>query len=156
MIRVLFICMGNICRSPMAEGVFRQLVAQSGLSDQFEIDSAGTINHHAGEPAHRGTRLILEQNGIHYDGRSRQVTDSDLTYFDYLIVMDEENYHDVQRLAGRRSASPELHRLLDFAPDTTIREVPDPYYSGGFDQVYQLVLAGCRGLLAHIRAEHGL
>jgi protein-tyrosine phosphatase len=156
MIRVLFVCMGNICRSPMAEGVFRELVAQAGVSDQFELDSAGTIGYHAGEPAHRGTRLILEQNGIHYEGRSRQITHQDLTHFDYLIVMDEENFHDVQRLNGQRSANPKLHRLLDFASETPIREVPDPYYSGGFDEVYQLVLAGCQGLLDHIRTEHSL
>jgi protein-tyrosine phosphatase len=148
--------MGNICRSPMAEGVFGDLIEKAGLSDQFEIDSAGTISSHAGEPAHSGTRQILAQHGIRYGGRSRMITAGDLTHFDYVVVMDEENLYDVQRRHRAGANQTQLHRLLDFAGETTVRNVPDPYYNGKFDEVYQLVLAGCQGLLTHLRAEHRL
>jgi protein-tyrosine phosphatase len=146
--------MGNICRSPMAEAVFRDLVVKAGLSSRFEIDSAGTINSHAGEPAHPGTRQILARHHIHYEGRARRITSADLTHFDYLIMMDDENLADVRYFDRTQVSTAKMQRLLDFATATSIRNVPDPYYSGHFDQVYQLVLDGCRGLLAHLRQEY--
>lgn len=152
MIKVLFVCMGNICRSPMAEAIFANLVKQAGLSDQFEIDSAGTIGHHAGNPAHPGTRQILKQHQIDYVGRSRQVTVRDLAYFDYVLAMDSDNLYDLQHLAN----TDKVQRLLDFADQVTERNVPDPYYDGNFRHTYGLILAGCQGLLAHIQAEHKL
>lgn len=153
-IQVLFVCLGNICRSPMAEGVFRQLVTNARLSDHIQIDSAGTGNYHAGETAHPGTQRILAQHGIPYEGRARQIRAADVADpRTYVIAMDEANIEDLRRRFGDL---PRLSRLLDFAPSTTVRDVPDPYYRNNFDQVYELVEAGCRGLLATIRSNENI
>ncbi|MDX1662253.1 MAG: low molecular weight protein-tyrosine-phosphatase [Candidatus Promineifilaceae bacterium] len=153
MIRVNFVCLGNICRSPMAEAVFRRMVEEAGLEDQIAVDSAGTGAWHVGEPAHRGTRDILRQRGIIYQGRARQVSQNDMHQDSYIIAMDASNVRDLQRRFG---AHPNLYRLLDFAPGRHEEDVPDPYYSGNFDEVYELVEEGCRGLLEMIREEKGL
>lgn len=155
MIRVLFVCLGNICRSPIAEGVLRQLVQETGLSDQIEIDSAATSSYHIGEPAHRGAQRVLAQNGIRYQGRSRQIRYADFGDFDYLIAMDTDNMRDLQRV-GSRAVEGKVYRLLDFASRNTEHDVPDPYYTGDFEHVYQLVEDGCQGLLDHIRNQHSL
>lgn len=154
-LRVLFVCLGNICRSPMAEAVFQRQVDSAGLADRFEIDSAGTGGWHAGEPAHRGTQAVLRRNGIAYTGRARQVQPADLQRFDYVIAMDQENVADLRRLDRAGALDGKLHRLLDFAPGG-LRDVPDPYYTGQFDLVYELVNAGAAGLLEFVRAERGL
>lgn len=156
MIQVLFVCLGNICRSPMAEAVFRQLVNDAGLADQIKVDSAGTADWHEGDPADYRTLAVLRKHGISYDGRGRQVRPSDLQRFDYVVAMDGSNLADLRRLDRSGQLDGKLHRLLDFAPAGAPKDVPDPYYDGRFDYVYGLVDAGCRGLLAHIRAEHGL
>lgn len=157
MINVVFVCMGNICRSPMAEAVFIDLVEKAGLSDKFRIDSAGTIGYHVGEPAHRGTQQVLAKNGIKFQGTSRQFHINDFSAFDYVIAMDGDNLNDLQRLASHADDdTTQVALLLDFADHATEREVPDPYYTGSFDYVYDLVLDGCEGLLAHIRKEHNL
>jgi len=151
-IRVLFVCLGNICRSPMAEAVFRHLVKEAGLSDRIDVESAGTGGWHIGERPHAGTLAILKRNQIDAGGkRARQIHRADLTEFDYVIAMDDENVADIQALFHRR-----VPRLLEFAPQGTPLDVPDPYYTGRFDQVYNLVTAGCKGLLAHIREKEGL
>jgi protein-tyrosine phosphatase len=152
-VSVLFVCTGNICRSPMAEAVFEHLVRQVGLDDQIDVDSAGTADYHVGRRAHPGTLRVLEKNGIFHDGRARHLTRDDLRQFDYIIAMDNENLDDVQAL-GETDAT--VARLLDFAPEQPEREVPDPYYSGRFEEVYPLVLAGGKGLLARIRKDHNL
>jgi protein-tyrosine phosphatase len=158
-IRVLFVCLGNICRSPMAEAVFAHLVRDAGLDDKIEVDSAGTGDWHVNSPAHSGTLEILQQNQIPYAGRARQIKIADLEDFDYIVTMDDENLRNVKRLGtGRAVVKP----LLEFAaPDSLarqhrIREVPDPYFHGGFDVVYGLVREGAVGLLQTIREEHNL
>ncbi|MCP4356816.1 MAG: low molecular weight phosphotyrosine protein phosphatase [Chloroflexi bacterium] len=153
-VHVLFVCLGNICRSPMAEAIFQGLVEEAGLTNQISVDSAGTGAYHVGEKAHRGTRQILRQHDIQYNGRSRQISPSDIGQsHSYLVVMDESNRRDLE---GRYGRQPNIVRLLDFASQTTERNVPDPYYSSNFEYVYQLVKDGCLGLLETICQENGL
>ncbi len=135
----------------MAEGIFRQMVKEAGLENKIAIDSAGTGSWHVGEAAHRGTRRVLKQHGISYNGRARQVTAADMRRENsYIVAMDEDNLRALERQFGRH---PRLFRLLDFASETAERNVPDPYYTGNFEYVYQLVKDGCRGLLKKIQAE---
>lgn len=150
-IGVLFVCMGNICRSPMAEAVFRHLVAEAGLAERFTVASVGTGPWHVGEPPHRGTLAVLARNGVDPGAkRARQLEAADFGRYGYVVAMDQENLDTMAALG------PPARLLLDFAPHTGEREVPDPYYRGGFDHVYALVVAGCRGLLAHIREREGI
>jgi protein-tyrosine phosphatase len=153
-VRVLFVCLGNICRSPMAEAVFQRMVDNAGLTDKIEVDSAGTSSYHVGERAHPGTRRVLAHHGIEYDGRARQLRLDDVSNgTTYLIAMDAENVAILQERLGDQ---PHIHRLLDFASNTPVHDVPDPYYTDNFDYVYRLVDDGCRGLLAAIRANEGV
>jgi protein-tyrosine phosphatase len=147
-IRVLFVCTGNICRSPMAEAVFRHMVARAGLSGQIDVDSAGIGGWHVGEQPHQGTRRVLREQGITYAHAARQVRDADLTHFDYLIALDRGHLFELRALAGRTHTEPAL--LMDYAPAASTRDVPDPYYDGRFAEVFALVEQGCRGLLEHI------
>ncbi|MDI3327925.1 MAG: low molecular weight protein-tyrosine-phosphatase [Alicyclobacillaceae bacterium] len=157
MIRVLFVCLGNICRSPMAEAVFRKMVEDEGLSGKISVDSAGLGGWHVGEPPHRGTRRVLEGRGIRYDGiTARQIARGDLERFDYIVAMDEDNLAGLRRLDPQGAHRHKISLLLDYAPESDVREVPDPYFTGRFEEVYRLVEAGCRGLLEHIRHEHRL
>jgi protein-tyrosine phosphatase len=136
----------------MAEAVFRSLVIEDGLSERIDVESAGTGNWHAGQPPHSGTIKILKTNSIDVGGkRARQIARSDFSEFDYIIAMDGENVDDIAAVFGRK-----VPRLLEFAPRGSTLDVPDPYYTGGFDEVYRLVQAGCKGLLQHIRQREGI
>ena len=152
-VKVTFVCLGNICRSPMAEAVFQKMVDEAGLSDKISVDSAGTSSWHVGEKAHQGTRRILSQHHIDYNGRSRQVRSGDMDSQTYVIAMDQSNLNDLQRNFGPH---PRLHRLLDFASQNEVHDVPDPSYNDNFEYVYQLVTDGCTGLLATIRSQEGV
>ncbi len=160
-IRVLFVCMGNICRSPMAEGVFRNLVRAAGLEARFEIDSAGIGAWHEGEAPDARATATAAAHGITLTGAARQIRPLDLRDFDYVLAMDSENLAALERLKRRVAPDAELRLLREFDPEATDGEppeVPDPYYGGprGFELVYAMVERAGRGLLAHIRRERGL
>jgi protein-tyrosine phosphatase len=151
-IRVLFVCMGNICRSPLMESVFRHLVAERGVEDRFDIDSAGTGAWHAGESPDRRMRATGKAHGVTVDGRARQVTKRDFSDYDLIICADESNRDD---LLQRGSPEDRTHLMLEFDDESPLHEVPDPYYGAddGFELVYKLVDAACRKLLDRLLAE---
>jgi len=155
-ITVLFVCMGNICRSPTAEAVFRHYVEEAGLLDSIHVDSAGTHDYHIGDAPDSRTQRVAQQHG--YDMsclRGRQVEAGDFARFDYVLAMDEANLIILQRLRPRDAQS-HLGLFLEFAEHHTEREVPDPYYggSGGFERVLDMVEDAAESLLRHIRQMH--
>ena len=155
MVKVLFVCTGNICRSPTAEGVFRFLVREAGLSGLIATDSAGTDGYHAGEPPDRRSMMTAKGHGIDIsDLRARQVDPQDFHDFDYLMAMDSGHERRLQRLAPPDSEH-KIHLLLNFAADCPFNDVPDPYYGGsrGFEDVYDMIADACQGLLSHIRRQ---
>lgn len=156
-ISVLFVCMGNICRSPTAQGVFRAMVESEGLAERIRTDSAGTIAYHVGEPPDRRARETADKRGINLnDLRARKVVAEDFERFDYVLAMDQDNYRDLMELCPP-GMEERLHLFMDFAPQCAESEVPDPYYGGvaGFDRVFNLVEDASRGLLEHILQRHG-
>lgn len=151
-IRVLFVCMGNICRSPTAHGVFRHLVTERRLHDRIEIDSAGTHAYHSGEPPDRRAQSTATQRGIDLsDLRARAVNALDFEKFDYILAMDRENYSSLVSQCPEH-AKAKLHLFLSYAPQLNRQEVPDPYYGGvkGFESVFDMVEHAARGLLDDI------
>lgn len=158
MIKVLFVCLGNICRSPMADGVFAHMVKEAGLADKIQVDSAGTSGWHVGEIAHRGTLNVMKKHDIPYNGRARQFISKDSERFNYILAMDRSNLADIKRLIGDTTDA-EVAMFLSYANkagSTNTVEVPDPYYDGRFDEVYELVEKGSKALLDHIRKTHDL
>lgn len=152
---ILFVCLGNICRSPLAEGVFRDRVAKRGLTDRFEIDSAGTGGWHVGEPADARAAMVAESHGVTLESRARQVSEDDLARYDYVIAMDRDNLAELERMAAGMEDGAEIHLLREFDPSGGGDEVPDPYYGGasGFEAVYDMVSRSCDGLLEHVLAR---
>ena len=147
---VVFVCLGNICRSPTAEGVFRELVRERGLENAIHIDSAGTSDWHVGQSPDPRAIEAAAQRGIDLSElRGRQATSRDFSEFDYVIAMDNENYANLSRLASPDQQH-KLHLFLDFANDVEESEVPDPYYGGGFPHVLDLIKNASQGLLDHI------
>ncbi|AOZ91096.1 low molecular weight protein-tyrosine-phosphatase [Paenibacillus crassostreae] len=152
MINVLFVCLGNICRSPMGEAVLRNKIKNRGLESQILVDSAGTGDWHIGHQPHEGTRKLLDERGISYEGMvARQVTSQDFIEFDYVICMDQSNLTNLRKLIGGDEAT--IVSFMDLLPSETLREVPDPYYTGNFEEVYALMDAGCAVLLDKIVSE---
>lgn len=154
MIKVLFVCHGNICRSTMAQSVFAHMVSQQGLSDYFQIDSAATSREEIGNPPHYGTVNKLRQEGIPLiPHRARQMTRQDYKEYGYLIGMDDANIRNMERIAGGDPAH-KIHRLLSFAGSG--RAIADPWYTGNFDVTYEDVIEGCEALLETLQSEIGM
>lgn len=155
MIRVLFVCSGNICRSPTAEGVFRALVAKRGLAGRIDTDSAGTGDWHAGEPPDERSQEAALRRGVDLSGiRARQVVREDFIKFHVVVAMDNGHKQHLLRMAPP-AAKDRVRLFLDYAPGAKGRDVPDPYFGGGagFDRVLDLIEAGCAGLLAELCAR---
>lgn len=155
-VSVLFVCMGNICRSPTAHAVFRKLVIDEGLDGVIHVDSAGTHAYHIGNPPDERSMLTARQRGIEMqDLRARKVDFSDLIEFDYVLAMDADNYANLVAMAPH-DLKPKIQLFLQYAPQLKVEHVPDPYYGGaeGFNQVFDLVDEASRGLLSHIRKNH--
>ncbi len=161
---VLFVCLGNICRSPMADGLFAHKIKQARLADQFIIESAGTANYHIGKQAHHGTLGILSKYGVPYDGRARQFGRDDGQKFRYILAMDRSNFTNILTVLGLSDHAGQTRVITDDGVEialflhyahqagmTDVLEVPDPYYTGGFEEVYQLIDRGCDALLEHIK-----
>lgn len=150
--RCLFVCMGNICRSPAGEGVLRSLIEEKGL-ESVEVDSAGTIGFHSGSPADARMREAAAARGYQLTSRARQVQSGDLDRFDLVLVMDDDNYDDVIRLASTEEQRARVRRFCDFCRDHDETAVPDPYYGGadGFEKVLDLLEDGCRGVIEMIQ-----
>lgn len=156
MIKVLFVCLGNICRSPTAEGIFRKRVENEGLSAAIDVDSAGTSDWHIGGPPDDRSQAAAEARNIDISGlRARQAKPDDFHTFDYVIAMDGSNFTKLSALAPAGQEH-RLHMCLSFAPDIEIEDVPDPYYEGNFDKIFDLITQACDGLLADIRKTHSI
>jgi protein-tyrosine phosphatase len=157
-LRILMVCMGNICRSPMAHGVMAERLREAGLDGVVEVDSAGTHGYHVGEPPDRRAQAAARARGYELGSlRARQLVRQDFLDFDYILVMDEDNLYNARALQPPNGKA-RLHRFLEFAGSRKEQEVPDPYYGGadGFTQVMDMVEDAAKGFVAHLRAQHGL
>ncbi len=149
MIKVLFVCLGNICRSPMAEYVFKDMVRKESLEEKFYIDSAATSTEEIGNPVHYGTRSKLEQMKIECGNhKARQITKKDYETFDYIIAMEEQNIRNLKRILGEDSQN-KIVKLLDFSDYP--RDIADPWYTGNFDKTYQDICEGLEGFLEYLK-----
>ena len=151
MIKILFVCHGNICRSPMAEFVLKQLIKEQGLEQHFLIDSAATSTEEIGNGVHHGTKRKLAEVGVScLNHKAIQMTRTDYEAYDYLIGMDSANIRNMQRICGG-DADCKIHRLLDFTMNE--RDIADPWYTGNFDKTYEDIDEGCRALLSYLKQE---
>jgi protein-tyrosine phosphatase len=157
-VRVLFVCMGNICRSPTAEAVMKKMISQQGLDHAIIIDSAGTIGYHEGSGSDARAVSHGTKRGYVFDHKARRVVSADFHDFDYIVAMDHENLAELRRMAPKNNGRSQISLLMRHCKDAAVEEVPDPYYggAGGFEEVLNLVEAGCSALLDKIRAEHWL
>ena len=148
--KVLFVCMGNICRSPTAEGIFRSILLKQELSDFFEIDSAGTHAYHIGNPPDSRSQKTARKHGVDLSNqRARKIHESDFFYYDYIIAMDTDNIEILRSICPANSQS-QIKLLLDYLPDSSFQSVPDPYFEGKFDEVFETVHAACTSFLENL------
>ncbi len=155
-VKVLFVCMGNICRSPTAHGLFEHLVNTEHLDDHFEIDSAGTHAYHVGSEPDRRAQETATSHGIDLSYiRGRKVKESDFSYYDYILAMDGDNYAILEQACPEEFRD-KINLFLDYAPEHPLDEVPDPYYGGimGFENVFNMVNTASKGLLEVIKSRH--
>lgn len=152
MVKIVFVCLGNICRSPSGEGVFTRLVEEKNYKDKFYIDSAGTSAYHVGEQADSRMRKHAARKGYRLESRSRQFITDDFNSFDYIIAMDSSNYRDILKLDPSGSFKNKVHMMCDFSKEYFNQDIPDPYYGGpeGFDTVITMLEEACSGLLDFI------
>lgn len=158
MVKILFVCMGNICRSPTAEGVFRQKVIEAGIEDRVEIDSAGTLAYHVGHPPDQRAQKAALRRGIDLSSqRARKVTSQDFEAFDFVIAMDSDNHYELEAICPSGHED-RLHMFLKFAENSAETDVPDPYYGGGngFEVVLDLIEDASEGLLKHLKDQKHL
>lgn len=151
--RILFVCLGNICRSPAAEGIMKKMIETENIANQFVIDSAGTSGYHNGDlPDHR-MRQHGSRRGYNFNSLSRKFSSDDFDNFDLIIAMDDRNYQDILRLSPDLESQKKVHRMIDFSQKYNYDHVPDPYYSGadGFELVLDLLEDACEGLLKNIQ-----
>jgi protein-tyrosine phosphatase len=152
--KLLFVCLGNICRSPAAENIMNHLATKAGVSDRIECDSAGTANYHTGNPPDRRMQAAATKRQIPMLGSARQFTKADFTAFDLILVMDRENYQNILALDPHGQYRDKVKLMCDFATQHPDKEVPDPYYGGadGFDYVIDLLTDSCGGLLSELES----
>ncbi|MBK1990475.1 low molecular weight phosphotyrosine protein phosphatase [Sphaerospermopsis aphanizomenoides BCCUSP55] len=151
--KLLFVCLGNICRSPSAENIMNHLISQAGLSDSIYCDSAGTSSYHIGSPPDRRmSAAAMSRLGIKLCGQARQFQTSDFQEFDLILAMDKDNYQDILAVDRSGQYHHKVRLMCDFCTKHTLKEVPDPYYGGteGFNQVIDLLLDACEGLLHYV------
>lgn len=150
--KLLFVCLGNICRSPSAENIMTHLIQEAGLENQITCDSAGTSGYHVGASPDRRMNSAAIKRGIQLQGKSRKLTPLDLERFDLILAMDRENYQDILYLDREGKYEGKIRLICDFATQKTDKEVPDPYYGGqdGFDYVIDLLFDACTGLLDYV------
>lgn len=152
--KVLFVCLGNICRSPLAEGIMKHKIDEAKLSDIIFVDSCGTANYHIGEKPDVRTISTAEKNGIKLNHVVRQLTTADLEDFDFILAMDRSNHENILRLANAKQNSEKIKLMREFDPDPG-DEVPDPYYGGeqGFQEIFEILNRSVDGFITYLRSQ---
>jgi protein-tyrosine phosphatase len=151
--KVLFVCLGNICRSPLAEAIFKHKIRERKLANSFEGDSCGTANYHIGDTPDQRTIKNAEKNGVKIDHVGRQLTERDIESFDYILAMDKSNYNNIFKLANAEEHADKIHMMRDFDTDTKGGEVPDPYYGAerGFQEVFEILDRSLDGFIDYLQ-----